>query len=299
MKKLPQCQHCLALFITVTLALPLYLSSNAAAANITGSFDFKIDQNLIVLDGKANIKNLEAAIADGATGLQDSLDVALRDDLMLAAMWRPYTNVLREREYPGLFLSNDYSSNANIVSMEISLANPSNQFMPFMNGEYIVENFASGEYKLFDMSTYNFQRIDPDQVSIDASVLDNGKRLALSFGNGGIKPGRATTFKVYSSTGMQLENFFDGDTKISVVYEEPFSGEVAQTTTVLGNSIAAFNNSLISQRIAGVNSGGIHFRSSVGAFSQTAVIPEPTSLLLLSSGLGFFALRRRRIKRRI
>lgn len=297
MRILRQSQLYVARLLVAALILPLCLSSNAEATNISGSFGIGIDQNLIVLDGKANIKNLEAAIADGATGLQDSLDVALRDDLMLAAMWRPYTNVLREREYPGLMLSNDSSSNANIVSMEISLANPANQFMPFYNGEYIVENFASGEYKLFDMSTYDFQRIDPDQVSINAGVLDNGKRLALSFGNGGIKPGRATTFKVYSSAGMLLENFFDAATQITVVYEDPLTGEVAPTTTVLGNSINSFNDSLVYQLMMGTNTGGIHFRESIVPFLQTGAVPEPTSILLLSSGLGIFAFRRRRIAR--
>ncbi|NOY42828.1 MAG: PEP-CTERM sorting domain-containing protein [Planctomycetes bacterium] len=297
MKNLLQRQHRLALLIIATFILPLCLSSNAAATNITGGFEIRIDQNLIVLDGKANIKNLEAAIADGATGLQDSLDVALLDNLMLAAMWRPYTNVLMEREYPGLLLSNDLSSNANIVSMEISLANPSNQFMPFANGEYIVESFASGEYKLFDMNTYNFQQVDPDQVSNSASILDGGKRLALSFGNGGIRPGRATTFNVYSSAGMLLENFFDENTQVTVVYEDPLTGDVAPATTTLGANINTFNNDLVAQLMNGTNPGGIHFRDSVGSFLQTGAIPEPTSLLLLSSGLGIFALRRRRIAR--
>jgi len=252
----------------------------------------------IRLDGAANIRNLEAAIAGGATGLQDSLDIARSSDLALASMWLPYTSVLGMREHPGLFLSNNTGSNANIVRFEITLANSSNEFSQFENGSYVQESIGSGEYIRYS-NTFEAIGVNPDQVSIGANVFDGGQRLSVSFGNGGIQPGRATTFNIYSSTGMNLENFLDNNAQIEVTYEDSDTGELVSTGLLGLSNIQNFNDDLVAQVIAGVPAGGIHFASSVEAFSlevpvSLLAIPEPSSLFLLSSALGFFSLRRRR-----
>jgi len=180
--------------------------------------------------------------------------------------------------------------------MEITLANNSNQFMPFEDGGYVQESFGSGEYTQFtNMNTYEATRVDPDQVSIDSSVFDGGQRLSLSFDNGGIRPGRATTFNIYSSTGMLLEDFFDDNTQIEVTYEDSDTGELVSSGLLGLNEISTFNDELVEQVMGGLN--GIHFASSVDAYSFTSPIfgiPEPSSLFLLSSALGIFVLRRRR-----
>jgi len=282
------------------LLLLLGQNPNARAASVSAGFQFDFDQNLIMLDGTANIRNLEAAIAGGATGLQESLDIAMSTDYALAAMWRPYTNVLLGRRYPGLLLSNDTSSNANIVGVEISLENSSNQFMPFFNGDYIVNGFASGEYKLFGAGTSSYQRVDPDQVSMNASVFDGGQRLSVSFGNGGIQPGRATTFNIYSSTGTNLEDFLDDNSLIEVTYQDSDTGDLVSTGQLQLSNIKTFNDGLMAQVMTGLAPGTPHFASSVESFSLEVPvsligIPEPSSLFLLSSALGLFSLRRRRV----
>ncbi len=276
-------------------------SAGSDPASVTAGFQFDFDQNLIVLDGTANVRNLQAAIAGGATGLQDSLDIALGNDSVLASMWIPYTSVLGMRERPGIFLSNDEGSDANIVGLEIVLDNPSNQFLQFGDGEYIDESFASGEYIQFtDMITFDSMRVDSDQVSFSTTVSGGGQTLEISFGNGGIQPGRATTFNVYASTGMQLQNFLNDDTQIRVIYEDSDTSTLISTGLLELGNIQQFNNDLMAQVMGGLN--GIHFAGSVEAFSLMTpptllrIIPEPSSLLLLGGSLGLLALRRRRCR---
>ncbi len=282
-----------------TLMLAVLLCQSASAQSVTAGFQFDFDQNLIVLDGTANIRNLETAIAGGATGLQESLDIALGNDSVLASMWIPYTSVLGMRERPGIFLSNDVGSDANIIGLEIVLdSSTSSQFVPFETGEYIQESFASGEYIQFtDMITFDSMRVNPDQVSTNTTVSGGGQRLEISFGNGGIQPGRATTFNVYASTGMRLEEFLNDDTQIRVIYEDSDTMTPVSTGLLELGDIQQFNNDLMSQIRGGLN--GIHFAGSVEAFSLIAPptllqVPEPSSLLLLSGSLGLLAFRRRR-----
>jgi len=299
------------LAIPAALFLPLCLSSNAAATTF-GTYEFDFDQNLIFLNGIANRRNLVSAIKDAEAAdnqqlkksLEDSYDRVMGDDLVRAAMWRPATNTMMDREFPGVYLFNQANSKSNITSLEILLSNrlSESEFMPFANGEYIEESVASGEYYYFpNLPNLTREHVDPDHVPLSANTFDSGKRLAISFGNGGIQPGRATTFNVYSSLGIELENFLDDDSRLRVTYRNPDTGEIIVDDRSLGEigNIDAFNIALFDQLLDGLSPGALHFRSSVAAFNPPPVevggqVPEPASFLLLSCGLGCLALWRRR-----
>ncbi len=297
------------LVVSAALILPLRLSSDATA-EIVGSFELGIDQNLIYLNGIANRKNLAAAITDAEAinnqqrknSLEDSLERLMGEDLRRTAMSRSFTNTIMDREYPGMLLSNQASSNSNITSIEILLSKPLTNFRSFTNGEYLHESVASGEYYYFpNLPELTREYVDPDQIPISANIFNDGKGLAVSFGNEGIQPGRAMTFNVYSSMGIQLEDFFDEDSQITVVYEDPLTNDVASTSALNLSGINVFNDALMAQLAGGIN--GRSFRKSVEAFSFTASIgavseptstipfPEPTSLMLLSCGVGCLAKR--------
>ena len=260
-----------------------------------GNFGFKIDQNLITLDNYANIDNIEAAIADGATGLEGSLAAAESMDAGLVSMWLPYTSILGMRETPGILLSNGVDSNLNIIGMEICLPDDDQTFMEFDGGGYYEKSYASGEYTYMDINTYDYYRVDPDAVPALVDVLDGGTRFVMSFGNGGMKPGRATSFKVKTSTGMYLHNFFDEDTQLKVTFQDPNTNEIFMTEKLNLEDIDEFNEDLVFQASAGTKNG-MHFSEMVSPYWLGGeVIPEPTSMLLASSGLCCLVLRRRRV----
>ena len=272
------------------------MSMNTATvegAPISGTFDFKIDQNLIVLDSYANIANLEAAIAGGATGLENSLAAAKQNDMNLSSMWVPYTSILGMRDKPGLLLSNDASSNASITGFVIDISSGPNEFMPFTGGEFAEVSYASGEYTYIEMPSYNYWRVDNDLVPMNVGINAAGDKLSIEFGNGGIQPGKATTFKVCTAMGIHLEEFFDSDTEITVTYSD--ATDTASDSFTL-DSIGIFNSSLMSQLNNGVDNQ-LHFRSMVMPYAQqglvTGIIPEPSSLLLAISCVGCLSLRRR------
>jgi len=301
MKTLRQFSHTFALVVTASAilsacAVPVSATTIPSSPS-PGSFSFKIDQNLIALDNFANISNLEAAIADGAQGLGPSLLVAESVDTTLISMWYSYSTILSLREIPGLMLANDASSTLNIIGMELLLDDDDNQFMQFQNGEYFSESYAPGEYTYIDLNTYDYSRVDPDQVPSSVNVFDDAQRFVMNFGNGGIKPGRATTFRVKTNLGKYLHEFFDESTLLDVIYQDPISKDIFSTGPQPLSAINEFNEDLL-QQVADGTKNGLHFQGMVDPYwigGNLEPIPEPAGILLAITGFSCMALRRRRV----
>jgi hypothetical protein len=300
MRNLRQIQCIVTLALAVGLiaaasSLPVSAgTSTGSGSTPSGSFSFKIDQNLITLDNTANILNLEAAIADGEDGLEASLLAAQSIDMGVITMWYSYSTILALREVPGILLTNDADSNLNIIGMELSIESGSNQFIKSNDGEYYEESYASGEYKYYDMDTMDYLRADPDQVPAIVTVYDDAQIFSMEFGNGGMKPGRATTFNVKTSQGMYLHDFFDDTSLLNVIYQDPVSNEVFSTGPLPLSNVGQFNIDLVRQVAEGTKNG-LHFQGMVDPYrlGGTVTIPEPTSLVLLLAGLAGIATRRR------